>query len=75
VDCWECAAEERRRELGPNFVFGGRRYDEILIALEGLRFGEKFEVNFRIGLRENHAVQSGFWVPSHYLLYDRGKAR
>jgi len=61
--------------LGLNFVFGGQHYDEILIALEGLRFGEKFEVTFRRRLREKHAVQSGFWVPSHYLLYDRGKAR
>jgi hypothetical protein len=54
---------------------GAQYYDEIFIALEGLRFGEKFEVNFWKGLREKHAVQSGFWVPSQYLLYDGGKPR
>jgi hypothetical protein len=33
----------RRWEFGLSFVFGGEQYDEILIALGGLRLGEKFE--------------------------------
>jgi hypothetical protein len=39
VDFWEYAAEGRSWVLGPNFVFGWQRYDEILIVFCGLRFG------------------------------------
>jgi hypothetical protein len=43
--------------------FGGQHYDEILISLGGLRFGENFEVNFGGGvLHEKHAVQRGVCV-------------
>jgi hypothetical protein len=39
---------------------GGLRYDEILISLGGLRFGENFEVKSEGGwLHEKHAVQRG----------------
>jgi hypothetical protein len=43
VKWWEV---DRREEVSIRlrFVFGGEQYDEILIALGGLRLGEKFEV-------------------------------
>jgi hypothetical protein len=36
----------KERSVGAEFVLGGQRCDEILIALGGPRLGEKFEVKW-----------------------------
>jgi len=46
VDCWERVAEWRNWELGLNSVFGGRRNDQVLIALVRLRLSADADVNF-----------------------------
>jgi len=65
----------KKLRIWAEFCVERQHYGEIFIALEGLRFGEEFEVTFRRGLREKHAVQSGFCILSHYLFYDGGKLR
>jgi hypothetical protein len=42
VDSWEYAARESGA-FGLNFDFLGQHFEEMLIALGGLRFGGKFE--------------------------------
>jgi hypothetical protein len=40
VNCWEKWSRGNNSAFGPSFKFGGQQYDEILIALGRLRFGE-----------------------------------
>jgi len=49
MDIWEYTTEERRSGFRPNFLFGGHHYDETLIALGVLRFGENLETKFGEG--------------------------
>lgn len=53
----------RRRKLGirNELMFRGQQCDEILIALEGLRFGEDFEVDFRKGCMTSMQCNVNFW--------------
>jgi len=39
-------AQESGLECGLNFVFGGQKYEEILIMFGGQHFGYNYEVNF-----------------------------
>jgi hypothetical protein len=74
VDCWEYAAEGRNGVAGLSLAFGGQHYGEVLIALGGLRFGGKCEVNFGEGCMRS--VQCGdFGLTPEHLLYNRGKPR
>jgi hypothetical protein len=49
-----------------NFVFAGQHCDEILVALGGLHFGGKFDVNF-LGMAVREAC-SAVWVRTEHLL-------
>ena len=44
-----CAGEGRSEAYGLSFVFGGRNFAKLSIALGGLRFEKMFEVNVREG--------------------------
>ena len=46
VDWWECGAEGRRGALGLDFVFGGDRFDQILVKPGGLLLGGSLTSNF-----------------------------
>ena len=45
MDCWERIAQARNWALGLNFVFGGRRNDNIVIALVALRLNADADIN------------------------------
>lgn len=60
VDCVQIAGEGRSRQFGLRFVFGGQRYDDILIPLGGLH-------------KKRAVRQRGLWATAHHLLCDRGK--
>ena len=69
------AAEERRWAFGISFGFERQNYDQVLVALEGLRIDKnnlKLIVN---GLHMKQARQSLLWIITQHLLYNRGKRR
>ena len=45
VDCWSVQQREGVERVGC-FVFGGRHYDEMVVTVGRLGFGENFEVHF-----------------------------
>jgi len=58
--CWEKEAEGRIREFGLSFMFGGQRYDEILILWEGCVSAKIVQLIF-VGAAREVGVQHGFW--------------
>jgi hypothetical protein len=71
VDRWVMQQRGETEHLVWSFVLCGQHYDEIVIALWGLHFGENFEVNFGQGCMRNILRNANFgyqyWKTKVYL--------